>query len=632
MSTKKKPLLKNLNAKKNIRTDALLAAQFETSPDGILVVSSEGKILAHNTLFGKMWLIPKAVLSTNNDKKFLKHVTRLIKNPNQFLKTVTYLYQNPNENNYERIELKDGRTFSRYSSPIFGANKKYLGRVWYFRDITPEINTQQTAIINDIKFKTIFKNTADPIYILDENGRFVEVNNAACRQSGYTRRQLLKMSAMDINSQATRPTTLEKIALVKQKGVGVFETEHVTKLGKIIPVQIHSHIMVLNNRKLMVAICRDMSKNFRVRDLKRLALMGEKKFKMVFDSAGDAIFILPGENVYDKKFIEVNRTACEKLSYRHDELLKMTPRDLEILPAKNSLPEILTERVNRVKSQGMLFLQIEMRAKNGQAIPFELIARKADYYGQTVLVCVARDITDVKKLRELLELKTIQDEFINIATHELRTPLTSIIGLSEIIEHENGALTTQEHQYINIIHEEAERLSRTIKQILDVTRYEHKNIPTNATTFKVGDFINGLEPILKSIARDRDDKILLKVSLPEQVIISDQEKISQVIFDLVDNAIKFGPREQTIKLSVSNIKNNKITISVTDEGPGIAKEKQSEIFKKFGQLDASFSRSQEGIGLGLYIAKMIIEKLGGEIGVTSEPEKGSRFWFTLPIK
>jgi PAS domain S-box-containing protein len=632
MPTNKTNLPANRRIVKEAVWSRLLAAQFETSPDGILVVNPEGKILAHNTLFGKMWLIPKTVLATNDDKELLMSATKRLKNPAKFLEKVQSLYQQKHQRSFDRIELKDGRIFSRYSSPIYDEGEKYFGRIWYFRDITQETKSQQKAIVNDVKFKTIFKSTADPIFILDEYGRFVEVNDAACRQSGYTRRQLLKMSALDINSPATRPTILEKLALVKQKGVGVFETEHVTKSGKAIPVEIHSHVMTVNNRKLMVAICRDMRKNFRIRDLKRLAIMGEKKFKTVFDSAGDAIFILPGENVYNKKFIEVNRTACKKLGYDHNELLEMTPNDLEILPFKKNLTRILSERTTRIKSQGVLFLQLKMRAKNGQAIPFELISRRANYYGQAVLVCVARDITDVQKVRELQELKTIQDEFLNITTHELRTPLTSIIGLSEIIDRENGSLSSQERRYINIIHEEAERLARTIKQILEVTRYEHKNIPINKTEFKIGDFVNSLEPILKSIAHDRNDKIAFKVGVCEQTVKSDQEKISQVIFDLVDNAVKFGPDEQTIKIIVSGPKNNEVAVKVVDQGPGIAKAKQSEIFKKFGQLDTSFSRSQEGIGLGLYIAKMIVEELGGKIGVTSKVGKGSAFWFTLPIK
>jgi len=611
--------------------DALLEAQFETSPDGILVVDQKGEVLARNGLFGKMWMIPKKILSTNDDKQMLESARMSLKDPAAFMVKIKYLYKHNNEHSFDRIELKDGRIFSRYSSPIRNADNKYFGRIWYFRDITEGAKAQQDAIANDIKFQTIFENTADPIYILDEHGLFVEVNKAACRQSGYTRRQLLKMSALDISSPSARSTLLEKIALAKQKGAAVFETENLTVSGKTVPIEIHASKMALSDRSLIVAICRDMAKNRRMRDLKRLAVMGEKKFKTVFDSAGDAIFILPGQNVYDKKFIEVNQTACEKLGYGHDELLAMTPRDIEIVLSNTDLDKVLDERIERMKTQGVLFFQVEMRAKDGRTVPFELISRRADYYGQAVMVCVARDITDIKKIRELQELKTLQDDFLNITTHELRTPLTSIIGLSEIIGRESNSLSPKEREYVKIIHDEGERLKRTIKQILDVTRYENKTVPLNIAPFKLEALVDGIKPILELIARARKAKISIVMNAPGQSLTSDQEKISQVIFDMVDNAVKFGPKEQTVTVSFSMPTDKKIMVAITDQGPGIPKEKQSEVFKKFSQLDTSLARSQEGIGLGLYTAKMIVEALSGKIGVNSEQGKGSTFWFTLPV-
>jgi len=611
--------------------DALLEAQFETSPDGILVVDQKGRALAHNALFGKMWTIPKKILSTDDDKKMLRHVESRLKDPTAFIDKVNYLYKHRDERSFDRIELKNGRVFSRYSSPIRNAKKQSYGRIWYFRDITEGAKAQQDAIANDIKFQAIFENTADPIYILDEHGVFVEVNRAACRQSGYSRRQLLKMSALDISSPLARPTVLEKIALAKQKGAAVFETEHLTASGETVPIEIHASKMAMSDQSLIVAICRDMTKNRRIRDLKRIANMGEKKFKTVFDSAGDAIFILPGQNVYDKKFIEVNRTACEKLGYGHDEFLTMTPRDMEFRPREKNFDKIIAERVSRLKTQGVLFFQLEMRAKDGRYIPFELISRRANYYGQAVLVCVARDITDVKKIRELQELKTLQNDFLNITTHELRTPLTSIIGLSEIIGRDNNSLTPKEREYLNIIHEEGQRLARTIKQVLEVTRYENRNIPVNVSSFRVDDLAASLKPILEMIAAGRNAKISITVNSAAPTIATDREKITQIVFDLVDNAVKFGPEGQTVTVAISRPKGKEIMIAVADQGPGIPKNRQSEIFKKFGQIDTSLARSQEGIGLGLYTAKMIIEALGGKIGVKNGTGKGATFWFTLPV-
>ena len=164
-----------------------------------------------------------------------------------------------------------------------------------------------------------------------------------------------------------------------------------------------------------------------------------------------------------------------------------------------------------------------------------------------------------------------------------------------------------------------------------MTRFENKKVILSKAPLQLAEFVNDMGPVLESIAVHRGAKIAFNVRTTEQTIVTDREKISQAIYDLVDNAIKFGPKEQTVKIAVSKPNNKEVLFEVVDEGPGIPKEQQALIFTKFGQLDTSLARSQEGIGLGLYTSKMIIEELGGIIGVTSQPGFGARFWFTLPI-
>ena len=271
-----------------------------------------------------------------------------------------------------------------------------------------------------------------------------------------------------------------------------------------------------------------------------------------------------------------------------------------------------------------------MRTKSGEVIPFELFSKPSNFFGQPALACVARDISGTIELRDLRELNRLKDEFLNIATHELRTPLTSIIGMSEIVNKE-ASLSPEQHKFLNIIRDEGERLNRTIKQILTSTRYENKRGILNIAPLDLKEFFERLLPALRSIARAKDDKIDLVFGEGGREVMTDKEKISQVIYDLIDNAVKFGPPGQSIIIAVSRLKDQTTKIEVCDQGPGITQDEQDKIFVKFGQLDSSISRNQEGIGLGLYTAKLIIGDLGGKIGVTSEPGKGSKFWFTLPI-
>ena len=609
---------------------ALLASQFETTLDGILAVGPKGEILAKNRQFGRLWRIPKKLLSTGKDSKLLASVLDKLTDPDAFLRKVKYLYAHRDEKSFDQLSLADGRTFDRFSTPI-RKKKRYVGRIWYFRDSTEKLTAQKNVTAYKNQFQTLFNGTADPIYILDAKGKFLEVNDAAWASLGYTRSQLLKLSVKDVVSPAARPTAAAKIQKIAASGAATFPTEHMARSGKIIPVEVNASPIFFHDKPAIIAVCRDLSERRMINSLTQKAVTEENKFQTIFNNAGDAVFILPDSNVYDKKFIDANAIACEKLGYSRDELLGMTPRDLEFRAKADVFDKLLAERVERMKEQGILFFQVEMRAKDGRTIPFELVSRVAEFSEPKIMVCIARDMTDIKKIRELQELQTLQDDFLNISTHELRTPLTSIIGLSEIIGRDNNSLSGKEREYLNIIHSEGERLARTIKQILEVTRYENKGMPVNKTAFQPDAMIADLKPILESIMAVRHAKISILVETPGQTVVSDQEKISQVIFDMIDNAVKFGPEGQTVTLAVSRPNPKEMMIEVTDQGPGIPENKRAELFKKFGQLDTSFARSQEGIGLGLYTAKMITEALGGRIGVKSQDGRDSTFWFTFPI-
>ncbi len=128
---------------------ALLAAQQESSPDGILVVDEKGRIIAHNKLFARMWAIPEAVLASGSDERAIASVLSMLVSPEDFLARVRHLYDHPDEASIDELPLRDGRVFERYSSPARGADGRYYGRVWHFRDITERVRRD-----NDIQEKS----------------------------------------------------------------------------------------------------------------------------------------------------------------------------------------------------------------------------------------------------------------------------------------------------------------------------------------------------------------------------------------------------------------------------------------------------------------------------------------------
>lgn len=126
--------------------DALLTAQQESSPDGILVVDAEGKIVSHNKLFAKMWGISDEVIAARSDDKAIVSVLSKLARPDEFLAGVRYLYEHPDEKRTDELQLLDGRVFERYSSPVVGPGDRYHGRVWHFRDVTARVQRE-----NDLK-------------------------------------------------------------------------------------------------------------------------------------------------------------------------------------------------------------------------------------------------------------------------------------------------------------------------------------------------------------------------------------------------------------------------------------------------------------------------------------------------
>jgi signal transduction histidine kinase len=240
-------------------------------------------------------------------------------------------------------------------------------------------------------------------------------------------------------------------------------------------------------------------------------------------------------------------------------------------------------------------------------------------------------VSKESKISELNEISRLKDEFMNIVTHELKTPLIPIIGLAEVMEKRKETLPPDYQDYVITIHEEGIKLSNLIKQMLQATRSENGENPIAKEKFRLDELITSLETSLSMLARRTDSKVVFNFRDRGIEMDSDKEKISQIIYNFVDNAVKYGPNSQNILITVFKPDKDNVRIEVNDEGPGIPKDLHDKLFLKFSQLEPSLSRSREGMGLGLYICKRNVDVLGGKIGVESESGQGATFYFTIPL-
>ncbi len=235
--------------------------------------------------------------------------------------------------------------------------------------------------------------------------------------------------------------------------------------------------------------------------------------------------------------------------------------------------------------------------------------------------------TSINRLSQDLErLKNERNEFLGSISHELRTPLTYMKGYTDIISRKNISITERD-KYIKIIQEETEHLTDLIKNLFELARIDHNEFDIRKERVVYGDLIAivlaRIHPVLKQ------KNIKLTFNCPENLIVMvDPARMQQVLLNILDNAIKYTPEERHITMAVIQ-KKNEILTTISDTGDGIPEKDVPFIFERLYRAEKSRSRASGGSGLGLTIAKEIVELHGGEIRVESTSGKGTTFIISL---
>lgn len=242
------------------------------------------------------------------------------------------------------------------------------------------------------------------------------------------------------------------------------------------------------------------------------------------------------------------------------------------------------------------------------------------------VVGVATDVT------ERLRAQRMKDEFVSVVSHELRTPLTSIRGSLGLLEGGvAGELPAKARELVRIARNNSDRLIRLINDILDLDKMEAGRLELRREAIEVGPLVDAVVAEMSGYAQQAGVTVDVVVQ-PCAPIHGDRDRLSQVLVNLVSNAIKFSPEGEHVQVRVQPAPSaaGRVRLSVTDHGPGIARADVPKLFQKFHQLDPSDARRRGGSGLGLVIAKTLVEAHHGRIGVDSEVGRGSTFYVELP--
>jgi signal transduction histidine kinase len=241
----------------------------------------------------------------------------------------------------------------------------------------------------------------------------------------------------------------------------------------------------------------------------------------------------------------------------------------------------------------------------------------------------------VERLRRLAgrvvrseELYSLQTEFLSTVSHEIRTPLSAIMSAANVLIRYGGERPESVERFARVIHEEGQRLTRLINNLLDLAKIESGEVEWQFAEQAVGQLAGRVRGTLASLARERDVTIAVQTADALPDIMLDGDRIVQVLVNLVSNAIKYAPEGSTVTLRALPRRGGGVRIEVEDEGPGVPAGMEERIFQRFQQLDVN--DAHRGTGLGLAISREIVERHGGTVNAVPGRSRGALFVVELP--
>ncbi len=345
----------------------------------------------------------------------------------------------------------------------------------------------------------------------------------------------------------------------------------------------------------------------------------EQKIQTILSSAGEGILELSPHGA----ITYINPGAMSMTGYERQEMLG---QPFASVLTQESGPQFV-EQMQKHAEIDRWSCELMMRRKNGDPFWVRVSAntiRDADWKPLGLVLVT----TDIMHLKELDRMKT---EFVSMVSHELRTPLTSIKGyVSMLREGELGEMTSEQHEFLDITLENADRLMGLINDLLDISRIESGRLRLTLSEFEFGDVIKAVRSDMRAMGETKQIKTVVEGDANPVRVRADRDRVVQILANLLSNAYKYSPEGTTVRIR-THADQRFARIQVVDQGMGLSEQDQAKLFTKFFRTEAAKQRGISGTGLGLSISRQLVEMQGGEMSVKSDVGHGSTFAFTLPL-
>jgi len=606
----------------------VIVVELDTKGNVILVNKAVEKITGYSKeeIIGKNWfetLVPK--------EKYLfvwKHFEEFQRN-NQIIE----IFENP-------ILTKDGKErYISWRNSILRKDDEIIGTLSFGIDITESLHILDEFIEHQRSYKTLIENLPGVIYKCKNDDVFtmVEISNKCIELTGYDANEFLKgeINYVDLILEEDKEKVRSQIndAIKFNKPYQITYRIR-TKDGQIKWVWEQGVAIQEENNLFLEGYIFDITE--RVHAEEQLEIQREF-FKQLFENSPIAIVILDR----DDKIIDVNKAFEDLFYFKREEIKNLTLNQVIVPPDKKSEGLLLS---NKVLSDEIIMTETQRMRKDGSLVDVLVIGYPILHKGERVgIFGLYKDITQQKMMYELLrqekekieELNNLKSSFLLNISHEIRTPLNSILGFSELLISELSEMNFPElTEFARSIKRGGMRLLNLMDNIIEISLIEASRSELTLEKININFIVDPIINNFLNLAKEKN-LYLQKNYINDFAALTDAKRLTLVLNNLIDNAIKFtekGGVKVNTYISENPDRTKSGVIEIIDTGIGISEDFKRKLFESFTQASTGLDRKYEGMGIGLYLTRKLIELLGGKIEIESELDKGTTVRVFLPIE
>ncbi len=631
--------------------EAKLAVTLNSIGDGVIATDAEGRVTLLNPLAERLTGWTQAEAAGRPVDEIFHIVNQETREPSTIpVKSTLALGTVHGLANHTILIARGGSECAIADScaPIRDRDGQVVGAVLIFRDVTREYAAQQALRDSAALIQAVLNTVADGVITIHARGGIVEtINPAAERMFGYAAAELvgqqfsLLIPELD---QDQRNGSLEYYSASEEArtaGLGREVTGR-RKDGSSFPLEISVSEMSLGGTRYFTGVLRDVTARKQTEAEQKLLdqRLRDQQFytRSLIESNIDAIMTTDPAGI----ITDVNKQMETLTGCTRDELVGA--------PFKNYFtdPERAEAAIRLVLAEKTLSnYELTARARNGTETAVSYNASTFYDRDRTLqgVFAAARDITERERLYQMLQEKNVELEnarnvadkanlaktdFLSSMSHELRTPLNAVLGFAQVIESGSPPPTPSQKRSVEQILKAGWYLLELINEILDLARIESGRLALSREPVSIQQVMQDCKAMIEPQAQRRGIGMQFPSFDPAGFVLADRTRLKQVLINLLFNAIKYNKSGGTVVVDCKAVPPHSVRISVSDAGEGIPPEKLAQLFQPFNRLGKEVGM-EEGTGIGLVVAKRLVELMGGVIGVDSTVGVGTVFWVELGL-